>query len=131
MKYLIPFALLALAMPAAASAQDWSQAKRIEIDMANFKYTPSRIVLRHGEAYLLHFVNQASGGHDFVAESFFAAARIAPADSGKVVHGEIDLEGHESLDVRLIAPAGGAEYDVHCSHFMHRSFGMKGLIVVQ
>ncbi|WP_116090131.1 cupredoxin domain-containing protein [Sphingomonas crusticola] len=131
MKCLIPLTLLALATPTITSAQDWGRSKRIEIDLANFKYTPNRILLRHGEPYVLHFVNRASGGHDFAAKTFFAAARISPADSRKVAAGRVQLAGGESADVRVVAPAAGAIYEVHCSHFMHETFGMKGEIVVQ
>jgi plastocyanin len=35
------------------------------------------------------------------------------------------------MDVRLIAPTAPAAYKVHCSHFLHQTFGMKGEIVVQ
>jgi len=123
---------LALALGGSASAQspDWSQAKRIDIAFANFNYTPSRIVLRHGEAYVLHFTNAAKGGHDFTAKSFFAAARVAPTDAGKTAAGAVALGGGQSTDVHLIAPAA-AVYEVHCSHFMHVGFGMKGEIVVE
>jgi uncharacterized cupredoxin-like copper-binding protein len=124
-------AALALAIPAIGSAQDGGHPKRIEIDLANFKFVPDRIVLRHGESYVLHFVNQAGGGHDFVAKAFFAAARVDPADAAKVRNGEVELEGGEAVDVRLTAPAAGAAYEVHCSHFMHQTFGMKGEILVQ
>lgn len=131
MKRLIPFAALTLGLPAAAPAQDWAHAKRVEIAMANFNYTPNRILLNHGEAYVLHFVNRAKDGHNFVAPAFFSSARINPADSKKVFAGEVELDGGQGVDVRIVAPAAGAVYPVHCSHFMHKAFGMKGQIVVR
>lgn len=122
----------AMLFAAAAPAQDagWSDAARVEIGLANFKFVPATITLHHGQRYVLHLVNQASGGHDFVAREFFAAATIAPADRAKIAKGEIELDGGDSADIRVTAPAAPGRYSVHCSHFMHAAFGMKGTIVV-
>ncbi|WP_420137575.1 plastocyanin/azurin family copper-binding protein [Sphingomonas sp.] len=130
MKYAITLVLAGLAVSTAAPAQNWKAAKRIDIDLRDFKYTPNRIVLRHGQPYILHFVNRARGGHDFTAKSFFSAAQISPGDRAKAYRGKVQLRGGESADIRLIAPAV-ANYDVHCSHFMHDTFGMTGVIAVQ
>jgi uncharacterized cupredoxin-like copper-binding protein len=116
--------------PVAAQATDWSKAKRIDIAMANFNFTPSRIVLHHGDAYILHFTNAAKGGHNFMAKSFFSAAKVAPGDAARTIKGVVELDGGQSTDIRLIAPAA-AIYEVHCSHFLHQSFGMKGEIAVE
>ena len=125
-KKILSLVPLLLAMP--VQAQDTS--KRIEIVLDSFKYVPNRIVLQHGETYVLHFTNTSSGGHDFVARTFFAAARVDPRDAGKVADGEIELGSGKSVDIRLTAPAAGGSYKVHCSHFMHSTFGMTGDIVV-
>lgn len=121
-------ALLALAHAAPAQDTDWTHAPRVEIDLSSFKYTPATIPLRHGQPYVLVFVNKADGGHDLVAQRFFAVARVA--DPAKIAKGEVELGGGETAEVRLIAPPAGT-YDVHCSHFMHSTFGMKASIVVQ
>ena len=114
----------------AATAQPQSSdAQALEIDLSNFKFTPSTISLQHGQNYRLHFVNRADGGHDFVAKAFFADARIAPADAGKVRDGEFELKGGASADVTLMPQTAGT-YETHCSHFMHSAFGMTGKIVV-
>jgi|CZQE01.1.fsa_nt_gi uncharacterized cupredoxin-like copper-binding protein len=122
---LVALALLAFAGPAAAQSPE-----RIEIDLSNFKFTPSTITLRHGQPYVLHFVNTAKGGHDFSAKAFFDAASMEARDRAVVAGGEIELRGGQTADVRLTAPAPGT-YDVHCSHFMHSTFGMTGKIVVK
>ena len=121
-------ALVAASIPAAAQAPAGGS-DRIEIDLSNFKFTPSLVTLHHGSAYVLHFVNKAGGGHDFVAKSFFAAAEVSPGDRARVANGEIELGGGEAIDIRLVAPAPG-RYEAHCSHFMHSTFGMRGEIVV-
>lgn len=121
-------ALLAVFASGAATAQGAPQV--LTVEMSNFKFTPATITLTHGRAYVLHFVNNASGGHDFVAKDFFAASTIAPEDRAKVKDGEVELSGGESTDVHLVANAPGT-YKSHCSHFMHSSFGMTGQVIVQ
>lgn len=120
------FVLTAAAVP---QTPEWDHAARVEIALSNFKFTPATITLKHGQPYLLHLVNRAEGGHDFVAKKFFAAATVAPSDKASVAKGEVELDGGDAADIRLIAPAPGS-YEVHCSHFMHSTFGMKGTIVV-
>jgi uncharacterized cupredoxin-like copper-binding protein len=127
---LIALAVLLTGGLAGAQAPDWAQASTIEIDMANFKFTPDMVNLKHGQPYRLRFVNKAGGGHDFAAREFFAAAMIAPEDRGHIKDGEVRLAGGETVDLRLLAPAAGT-YKAHCSHFMHSSFGMKARILVQ
>jgi uncharacterized cupredoxin-like copper-binding protein len=124
--------VVALFAVGAAPIQDasWSDTSRIEVALANFKFVPSTITLHHGQRYVLHLANQASGGHDFVAPEFFAAASVAPEDRDKVTKGEIELGGGDSVDIRLTAPAAPGSYKLRCSHFMHAAFGMKGTIVV-
>lgn len=124
------FALTSLSIPVAAQEPNWADARRVAIALSSFKYEPATIGLEHGRPYVLRFVNTAGGGHDFVAKRFFAAARIAPADRATVKDGAIDLGGGETVEVRLIAPAAGS-YEVHCSHFLHSTFGMKGRIEVR
>lgn len=120
------FAVAAAPMQAVGS----SDASPIEVALSNFKFVPSTITLHHGQRYVLHLVNQASGGHDFVAPEFFAAAMVAPEDRGKLSKGEVELGGDDSIDIHLTAPPTPGSYKLHCSHFMHAAFGMKGTIVV-
>jgi uncharacterized cupredoxin-like copper-binding protein len=111
-------------------ANDASTVQVVEIDMTNFAFTPMTLMLTAGGAYRLHFVNKASGGHDFTAKAFFGDAMIDPEDKAAVQDGAVRLAGGQTADVRLVAPKPGT-YEVHCSHFMHAGFGMKGQIVVQ
>lgn len=121
-------ALLAPFMSGAASAAGAPQV--VTVEMSNFKFTPAALTLARGRPYVLHFVNDASGGHDFVAKEFFAASTIDPEDRAKVRKGEVELSGGESADIHLVANVPGT-YKSHCSHFMHSSFGMTGTIAVQ
>jgi plastocyanin len=120
------FTLALLALPAAAAAQppDWAHAQRVEVKLSSFDFTPSTIHLRAGRPVVLHLVNTASGGHDFTAPAFFAAARVRnPAGKGS-----IEVRGHQSVDVALVPKAG--HYPLKCSHAFHKTFGMTGQIVV-
>lgn len=126
MTHLRHFALALLALPAAAAAQppDWAHAQRVEVKLSSFDFTPSTLHLRAGRPIVLHLVNTASGGHDFTAPAFFAAAQMRnPAGRGS-----IELHGHQSVDIALVPKAGN--YPLKCSHAFHKTFGMTGQIVV-
>lgn len=133
---IIPFLMATLfvavpgAAPGATQTPDWGQAKSITIELSSFKFTPSSEALQRGAAYRIHFVNTSSSGHDFVAREFFAGSMIAPEDRAKITNGGVDVEGGGSVDIRLVPNRAGS-FKVHCSHFLHSSFGMTGTITVQ
>jgi uncharacterized cupredoxin-like copper-binding protein len=130
MRYLLlALALLALTSSARAAPPDWGTARELDVRLSNFQFTPNRIEMKSGEAYRLHLVNAANGGHNFDAAQFFAAAQISPSDQAKIKKGTIELKQGENAEVRLVAPAPGT-YKLHCSHFLHSSFGMTGEIIV-
>ncbi len=114
-------AALALALGSAAGAQPASQT----IDLANFSFSPSPIHLAAGRPVTLTFVNRSGSGHDFTAKAFFAGSRIA---AGAAPGGKVALRGGETKSITLVPSAG--TYEVHCSHFLHTSFGMTDQIVV-
>jgi uncharacterized cupredoxin-like copper-binding protein len=96
--------------------------------LSSFDFTPSTLHLKAGRPVVLHLVNSGSGGHDFTAPAFFAAARIRPQDRAFAGKGSIDLRGGQSVDVALVPKAG--TYPLKCSHAFHKTFGMSGRIVV-
>jgi plastocyanin len=116
--------LLTLTAISPASAASDPASERVEIVLSNFAFTPSTIHLSPGRPYLLHFVNRGSGGHNFAAKDFFAAARI----TGDVPTGGVGELG-ESRDVALVPAAG--RYKVKCTHFFHSGLGMKGKVIVE
>ena len=133
MRRLMVSVLFAAALSASTSnAQppEWASAQTVSVELSSFKFTPATLTLQHGVVYRIRFTNMSSGGHDFVAKEFFAGANIAPEDRSKVKNGGIDVDGKDSVEVRLVAGQPGT-YKSHCSHFMHSSFGMTGTIVVQ
>lgn len=106
----------------------FSNAPMVEVHLANFDFTPPVIHLRAGRPYRLQLVNDASGGHDFTAPAFFAAARVAASDQALVAGGKVELHGGESRMVHVI-PAPGT-YKVVCTHLGHALLGMTARIVV-
>jgi plastocyanin len=114
------FAATAVAQP------DWRDAQRVEVKLDSFSFTPSNIHLRAGQPVVLRLVNVSSGGHDFAAKEFFAAATLR--DPGAAPGGRVELGGHESRDVALVPRAG--HYPLKCTHAFHKMFGMSGEIVV-
>jgi plastocyanin len=101
----------------------------LSVTMENFKFTPNTLQLRAGVPAILHLVNNASGGHNFTAPEFFAAAKIAPASQALVHNGVVEVPKHSSVDVALTPAAG--QYPLKCSHTLHAAFGMKGSIQVR
>jgi uncharacterized cupredoxin-like copper-binding protein len=102
----------------------------IQVQLANFSFSPKTIVLDHGRYYVLRLINVASGGHDFTAKEFFAAAAVAPTDRRWVQQGEVEVPAGQVREIHLTAPAAGS-YKLKCSHSFHKVFGMSGKIVVR
>lgn len=117
--FLLP---LILSVPVAADAQG---PRTVEVRLSSFDFAPSAIHLRAGQPVVLHLTNTASGGHNFAAPQFFAAAK---GIGGPVRGGKVEVAGHQSADVRL-TPARGT-YRLRCTHRFHTTFGMTGSIVV-
>jgi plastocyanin len=113
--------------PSPLSAQPVHQ--QIEIVLDNFSFAPSDLKVSAGQPVTLHFVNRGSGGHNFIAKDFFAAATMDSATRQKLgKKGVVELAKGEAMYVTLTPKAGS--YTVKCGHFMHSTFGMKGTITV-
>lgn len=106
-----------------------AQASEQRVELSNFDFVPREIHLHAGQATTLVLANLASGGHDFSAPDFFAAARVEPADAALVVDGEVDVPAKQTRTIHLVPAAG--TYKLSCTHTMHAMFGMKGTIVVE
>jgi uncharacterized cupredoxin-like copper-binding protein len=123
--YALPLFLLG-AQPSAPPAS-----AIVEVQLANYKFTPEVIVLARGQSYVLRLRNVAGGGHDFTAPAFFAASTVDPADQLWITEGQVEVPAGLIRDIRLAAPAGAGRYKVKCTHAFHAMFGMSGTIVVQ
>jgi plastocyanin len=94
------------------------------VELSNFDFAPTKIHLRAGQATTLVLSNLASGGHDFAAPEFFAAARVEPADAALVRTARSTCPPSRRRTVHLVPAAG--TYKLTCTHMMHAMFGMKG-----
>jgi uncharacterized cupredoxin-like copper-binding protein len=111
---------------AAASPQvDWSRAERVDVTLADFSFTPSRLHLRAGQPYRLHLENKG-GGHNFRAPGFFAASALRTP----VADGTVELASGETKELEIV-PLRAGTYPLECSHLLHPLFGMTGDIVVE
>lgn len=122
-----------IAAPTETPAVDWSQARRIDVVLDDFAFTPDRLTLSTGRAYRLHLENRGSGGHNFDAPAFFRTVtfRDGPAaDRVRASGGIAELAGGETMDVDVVPRTPGS-YPLDCSHPFHASFGMTGEIVVR
>lgn len=100
----------------------------VAVDLSNFKFSPNVIHLRAGVPVVLRLENSASGGHNFSARQFFAAAQLDAASSARVRSGTIEVPKHGRVDLALVPAAG--RFPVKCTHTLHSTFGMKGTIIV-
>ncbi|MCW0198809.1 cupredoxin domain-containing protein [Sphingopyxis sp.] len=125
---ILSFTLAALALSVPVTAAE--APAKVTVTLANFSFTPSDLHLHAGQPVTIHFTNSGSGGHDFTAPEFFAAATMDAANRARVegAKGRVALGKGESSDVTLTPKAG--TYKAHCSHFMHSSLGMTGKVVV-
>lgn len=122
-------AALTLAIPVAGQDQvDWNAAAVTEVTLDSFSFTPKVVNLLAGTPTKLVLRNE-KGGHSFSAPAFFASSRIAPEDREKIKNGKIEIDGGETVTIRLVPTAG--TYKLTCTHFMHNTLGMSGKIVVQ
>jgi plastocyanin len=119
--HLPALAALTLAATSPAAAQPAVQT----IDVQSFSFAPKPIHLAAGRPVTLALVNHSGGGHDFTAPEFFAYSTIT---AGQAPNGKIALPAHATRTITLIPRAG--TYKAHCSHFLHTSFGMTDMIVV-
>ncbi len=101
----------------------------VTVTLSSFQFDPKEVRLAAGKPVILRLSNTASGGHDFGAPEFFAAATIDPAGAARIKKGEVEVGAHQSIDISLVPAAG--TYRLKCDHPLHAELGMTGQIVVQ
>jgi plastocyanin len=118
----------AILMVSAAQAQS---AQEIHVSLTSYAFTPATITLKAGTTYRLHLTNDSKKGHDFTAAEFFAASTVVPEDKAKLEDdSEVEVGAGQAADITL-TPNRAGTYPLTCSHFLHTTLGMKGIIVVQ
>ena len=83
--------LLAIPLIMVAGSAALAQPATISVQMSNFAFAPSTIAMDHGQSYVLHLANGSTGGHDFTASDFFAAANVAAADRHFISDGVVEV----------------------------------------
>lgn len=122
--------VLLLALPLAASAQAPAPAPAaapvVRVELSSFDFEPTIIRLRAGQPVVLRLVNNGDRDHNFSAPLFFTNATGV---SGPVRNGKVEVNGGQTVDVRLTPRRGN--YRLVCTHTFHSTLGMEGDIVVQ
>lgn len=120
--------------PAATTASiDWSQAKKVDVILDSFEFSPDRLTFTLGQPYRLHLKNASDGEHNFDAPAFFRSVAMRPDATAKKVKsagGVLELRPDEEAEIWFVASRPGI-YALECSHFLHASFGMTGKIIVR
>jgi uncharacterized cupredoxin-like copper-binding protein len=112
----------------APSGADWAQARRIDMALSNFEFSPRQITFMQNQPYVLHLENHGSGAHNFNAPEFFGTVLLRDTHSAGR-DGAIEVAKGEARDIYLV-PAKSGAFRLTCSHFLHATMGMTGEIVV-
>jgi plastocyanin len=122
-------ASLAIAAPALAQGINWATATPVTVALSSFAYAPSTVRMPAGVPVRLVLTNDSSGGHNFAAPEFFAAATVREEDRASIRRGAVEVRRGSGVTVTLIPRAG--RYRLRCTHLLHTSFGMSGDIIVE
>ena len=125
----LPIALAAALVVTAAVAQPEAAPQTVEVQLSNFAFTPETIRRTRGQPPVLRLINTGSGGHNFPAPAFSRTGKRDDQNLGLIETGKVELAKGETREIRFV-PMTAGKFKLHCSHFMHTAFGMKGRIVV-
>ena len=122
-------AITAIALLLAVPSIGFAATPVTTVELSSFKFVPAEIQLPAGVPVVLHLNNVSSGGHNFSAPEFFAAAKLDAQSAALVHNGKVEVPSHGSVDLTLV-PAEG-RFPLKCTHTLHPTFGMKGTITVR
>ncbi len=125
----LPIAFAAALIATVVAAQPEAAPQTVEVQLRNFAFTPDTIRLTRGQPTVLRLTNTGSGGHNFSAPAFFRTVTPDDQNLGLVETGKIEVAKGETREIRF-TPQTAGEFPLHCTHFMHSAFGMKGHIIV-
>ena len=120
---------------AIVSSTDWTDSQSVEVDLADFSFSPGTLNFQHNKPYRLHLVNTSSHAHTFSSKTFFKAIAIDKMQKNGTdvstagLNQDIELQGGEQVDLYFVAPTPG-DYDLYCDEFLHETMGMSGKIAV-
>jgi uncharacterized cupredoxin-like copper-binding protein len=131
-------AFVSLILLSACAAQPSEPATDIGVEMTDFAYNPSSIIVPAGEPVTLRLKNIGNIEHDFVVEKIDAITKVIQ-DSGSDAH---HAHGEEqNYDLHVSANTGDTSviqltvsepgtYQIFCSVEGHKEAGMIGELVV-
>jgi uncharacterized cupredoxin-like copper-binding protein len=119
---------LAVAAPAASTAQDWSRARSVAVTLTSHSFQPDSLRLTAGQPVVLRLANPSDEDHDFSAPEFLREASLDPSNRSRVTGGRIRVRAGETVEFRLVPAAG--RYRLRCSERYHSTLGARGEIVV-
>jgi plastocyanin len=120
--------LLAVA-PGQAAAIDWAHARALTIEMVDYRFVPDRLVLQHGVAYRLRFINRSRlEWHEFTAPKFLKLVVVGNPTALNAKGSELSVPPGRVRKLYLVPRAPG-EYRFWCSD--HDWAGMEGTITVK
>lgn len=111
------FWILGAVLVLAGCTANASQVREIRINASEFKFEPSELRVKAGEAVRFIIVNTGSVDHEFESDD----ARIE----------EVTIPPGRQRTVRWTAPARPGEYSFVCDISGHREAGMTGKIIVE
>ncbi|TXH37786.1 MAG: hypothetical protein E6Q98_05500 [Rhodospirillaceae bacterium] len=120
---------------AIVSSTDWTSSQSVEVDLADFSFSPETLNFQHNKPYRLHLMNTSSHAHTFSSKTFFKAIAIEKMQKNGTdvstadLNQDIELRGGEQADLYFVAPTPG-NYDLYCDEFLHETMGMSGKIAV-
>lgn len=111
----------------------WERAQTLEVVLDDYSFTPSQVMLRASQPYVLRLRNASGSRHTFTAPEFFRTVALGPGGASAQPHiagGSVSIAAGEtaSLDVLPLRPG---TYPLTCDRPLHSLFGMTGEIVVQ
>ena len=114
---------------------DWASAEPVEVDLAEFEFSPGTLRFRKGRPYALKLTNTGSMTHRFMARGFF---RAIAARSLMFSDGEASLPLLEAIAVAsqetktlYFVPVEPGDYYLSCDVPLHATFGMVGRILIE
>lgn len=102
--------------------------KLVTIIATEYRFTPHRLVFRHGVGYRLRIVNRGRELHELTAPAFFKAAQIGNPEVLNREGTEIAIPPGESRDLYFVVRNAG-RFDMRCAD--HDWAGMTGQIQVE
>ena len=110
-----------------APAGERAHAIYLRVVMYDYLFTPSRIELRRGVAYRLHFVNAGKEWHDVTAPRFLKTVTLGNPQVLNETHDQLAMRPGSERDLYLVPQAAG-HYRFYCAD--HDWAGMVGRITV-